>query len=110
MRKKIISKNKTKNLIYLNRKISLTDIKILNDCCHFDLVLALSVMHHLPGDHLSWIEQLYKLGDNVIIELALGDSKRTAIRQGYDIPPNSKILGYGDSHLEKNFKRPIILL
>jgi hypothetical protein len=100
---------KNKNIMFLKRKISLTDLELLNSCSHFNLVLALSVLHHLPGDSSEWIEQFNRLGDYVIMEFAGDDSSRTAIRKNYKIPDTSKVLGYGDSHLKK-FKRPIVLL
>jgi len=99
---------RNKNIMFLKRKVSLTDLELLNSCAHFNLVLALSVLHHLPGDSSQWVEQFKKLGDNLIMEIALSDSTRPAIRKNYKVP-DSTVLGYGDSHL-KNFKRPIILL
>jgi hypothetical protein len=108
-RAKIISLNKTTKLIYMNRKISLNDLDILKQFCHFNLILALSVLHHVPGSVKQWIEKLREFTDNLIIEVALSDSKRTETRKEYFIP-EGKILGYGDSHLKTNFKRPIILL
>jgi hypothetical protein len=108
-RAKIISLNKTTKLIYMNRKISLIDLDILKQFCHFNLILALSVLHHVPGSVREWIAKLQEFTDNLIIEVALSDSKRTETRKEYIIP-EGKILGYGDSHLKENFKRPIILL
>jgi len=108
-RAKIISLNKTTKLIYMNRKISLSDLDILKQFCHFDLILALSVLHHVPGSVREWIERLKEFTDNLIIEMALDDSRRPETRKEYVIP-EGKILGYGDSHLKKNHKRPIILL
>ena len=108
-RAKIISLNKTAKLIYMNRKISLTDLDILRQFCHFNLILALSVLHHVPGSVKEWIEKLKSFTDNLIVEMALNDSARPATRKEYFVP-DGKILGYGDSHLKENFKRPIILL
>jgi hypothetical protein len=107
MREKLVKCND--RLMFLKRKVSLTDMYILNLCCHFDIILALSVIHHLPGSIKEWITEFRKLGDNVIIEVALNDSKRTTTRKEYDIPEDGVIIGYGDSHLLKDFKRPIIL-
>lgn len=108
-RLKIISQNKTNKLMYLNRKVSITDLDILNSCSHFDVILALSVLHHVPGSVKQWIEKLKLLGDNLIIELAINDSKRVESRIDYEIPEGI-ILGYGNSHLDKSVNRPIILL
>jgi hypothetical protein len=108
-RSKIISLNKTTKLIYMDRKISLQDVDILKQFCHFNLILALSVLHHVPGSVKEWIVKLREFSDNLIIEMALEDSKRSETRKEYIIPEGT-ILGYGDSHLKTNFKRPIILL
>lgn len=108
MRERLVKGNK--NLLFLKRKLSLSDLKILNSVCHFDLVLAMSVLHHLPGDSTEWVNQFRQLGDRVILEFALSDSDRINVRKNYSIPEDAKIIGYGDSHLKKNFKRPIVLL
>lgn len=110
MRNAIINKNKTSRLMFLRRKLSIPDLQILAKISHFDLVLAMSVMHHLPGDHQEWLQILKLLGKNIIIEYALTDSTRSALRKNYIIPSNAKWLGYADSHLNKNINRPIVLL
>ena len=110
LRKRIVDANKTSNLILLKRKLSLKDLEILRSCCHFDLVLAMSVMHHLPNPINEWIRLFKEIGDNVIAEYALEDSERTKTKHGYSIPEDGTLMGYGDSHLKNNFKRPIILL
>jgi len=109
LRKSIVDKNKTNKLIFLERKLQLSDVKILNKTSHFDLILALSVVHHLPDSISEWISELRKLSDNLIIEFALDDSTRTATRKNYEIPSDGILLGYGDSHLKKDFKRPFYL-
>lgn len=110
MRNEHVKKYGNNRLMFLKRKIKIDDIKLLNSCCHFDLVLALSVLHHLSGDTSEWIREIRKLSDSTIIEFALTDSKRTAIRHNYTIPPDGEILGYGISHLKKQIERPIVLL
>ena len=110
MRKEIVDKNKTKSLMFLDRKISLSDLKILNSFCHFDVLLAMSVIHHLPGDTSEWISEFRNLADTVIMEVALSDSTRPNVRKNYSIPNDAITIGYGDSHLKNNFKRPIIVL
>lgn len=108
MREQLVKGNE--NMLFLKRKLSLPDLKILNSVCHFDVVLAMSVLHHLPGDSTEWINQFRQLGDRVILEFALTDSERINFRKNYNIPSDAKVIGYGDSHLKKNFKRPIVLL
>ena len=110
LRMKNVQANKTDRLILLKRKLTVKDIFILSNSCHFDFVLMMSVLHHLPGNSTEWINAVRKIGDNIIIEFALEDSTRPEIRKDYKIPEDAKIIGYGDSHLKKDFKRPIILL
>lgn len=105
-----VKANDTNKLMLLNRKLTIPDLKILRDCCKFDLVLAMSVIHHLPGDTGEWINIIRSLAKYTIMEFALEDSNRIHIRKNYKIPDDSTILGYGKSHLKKDFNRPIILL
>lgn len=110
MRMAHVKANKTKKLMLLNRKLSISDLDILASCTHFDVVLAISVLHHLPGDSQQWVDLFRRLGGMVIIEFALTDSTRSSIRPNYAVPHDATIIGYGDSHLKKNFKRPIVCL
>ena len=109
-RNEIVKQNKTDRLLFIKRKLSIPDIKILQNQSCFDLVLALSVVHHLPGNTTEWINEIRRLGDNVVIEFALEDSSRPDIRKDYKIPEDGKIIGYGHSHLNSSIKRPIVLL
>lgn len=110
MREKHVKKYGNNRLMFLKRKLKISDIDLLLKCCHFDLILAMSVIHHLPGNTTEWINKFRKLSDSTIIEFALEDSKRTEIRDQYVIPNDGEIIGYGLSHLKKDFKRPIVLL
>ena len=110
LRERNVKANKTDRLILLKRKLTIKDIEILSNSCHFDFVLMMSVLHHLPGNSTEWLNAVRKIGDNIIVEFALEDSTRIDIRQDYKIPNDGKIIGYGDSHLKQNFKRPIVLL
>lgn len=92
----------------INRKLTLAGARALAGGNHFNLVLAMSVLHHCTGPSRDWIEALCALGDNVVIEYAQEDSTRVA--RIPDIPNDAKVLGYGDSHLNAEIRRPIILL
>lgn len=109
-RNKIVMQNKTGNLIFLKRKLSLADIKTMGHFCEFDVVLAMSVMHHLPGDSAEWMRGFRELGSTVIVEFAGGDSKRTAGKKNYSLPNDAIILGHTGSHLDKQTKRPIAVI
>lgn len=108
-RKKIINKNNiSKNLMYINRKISLDDLIVMRSVCKFDLVLGLSVLHHVSEPIGLWIDAMRGMSKHTIIELAGEDSDRTKIREEYKAHEDGRIIGWGDSHLKEGFKRPII--
>jgi SAM-dependent methyltransferase len=105
-----IKSNNTKRLILLNRKLGLDDARTLASCAHFDVVLALSVIHHLPGSFDDWLTALRGLGKYLIAEFAVEDSPRVAAHKGYHVPNDAVILGYGESHKKIGVRRPIVLI
>lgn len=54
-----------------------------------------------------WVSLMRAMSRFTIVEVALEDSTR-ALKRGITIPDGGEIIGYGDSHLSKGFKRPII--
>lgn len=55
------------NIIYLKKALSLNDLSDLCQNEHFDVVLALNVVHHMePWKEI--LDVIFKLGDTVIIE------------------------------------------
>lgn len=103
----ILKRRAPKDLMYINRKVSLNDLRVLGLLCKFDLVLGLSVLHHVPGESDQWVRAMREMGKFVIIEVAMDDSSR-AMKKGITIPDGGAVIGYGDSHLQDGFKRPII--
>jgi len=59
---------KKDNFTVLNRRISLKDLIELSKCEHFDVVLALNVIHHYPNNINNICDAFMKLGDNLIVE------------------------------------------
>ena len=110
MRLKHIEANKTNRLLLLNKKINLKELEILNTACQFDLVLAMSVIHHVKDNVYAYVDALRELGNNIILEVAENDSKRAVNLDKIIYPEDGIILGYGKSHLNENIKRKIILL
>jgi SAM-dependent methyltransferase len=56
-------------VVFLNKRFSLQDLKTLSECEHFDVVLALNVLHHFSGvDTEELVDTVMSLGDNIIIE------------------------------------------
>lgn len=110
MRQAHVKRNNTDRLMLLNRKLSLSDLDILKASASFDLVLALSVLHHVPGSVEKWIRNIRRIAKYSIIEFAIEDNaSRVATRKDYIIPTDGKLLGYADSHLSETIKRPIYL-
>lgn len=107
-RQAILKRQKTTRLMYVNRKVSLTDLEILSYSTKFDLVLGLSVLHHVVGSAEQWIAAMRKLSRVTIVEMALSDSKRTAGKIGYRIPEGGVVIGHGESHLKEGFCRPMV--
>lgn len=68
--KKLCEKNNCSNkLTVLNKYLTLDELKELGKCEHFDVVLALNVIHHFDGNIDEVCEAVLNLGDNVLLEL-----------------------------------------
>jgi len=108
--KEVLSQNESERVILLERKFSLDDLRKLAKVEHFDLVLAMSVIHHIKGSFGEVLETVRSLGDNVIAETATEDRAcgQSSVKESF-IPEDASILGYGKSHL-KGPKRPVFLL
>lgn len=109
MRAAHVAKAKQPRLRLFERRLSLPDLEALSRCCSFDVVLALSVLHHLPGDQAKWLAAMRAMGENVIAEFALADSAR-ATKRGAFVPSDAMRLGVGASHLRPGTGRPIMLI
>ena len=108
-RSDIIKKQKTKNIMYVNRKISLNDIKILEGIAKFDLILALSVLHHNKGNLDEWIKSLLKISKYLIIEFAGSDARKSDKKNLNYTNQNYELLSLTDSHIDKNKQRKLVL-
>lgn len=102
--REILEENDNNRVVLLNRTFSLDDVKNLAAVEHFDLVLALSVIHHFPDGYFETLNAFRELGDHLIIELpneinACGQAIVSEITQT-PLPEEANILGYGQSHLE----------
>jgi hypothetical protein len=110
MREAHLKHSGTDRVMFIERKLSLNDINNLSAFCTFDLVLAMSVFHHLKtGERDHWLPALRNLGRYVIAEFAMQDSVRARSTLG-SIPDDAIPLGTGLSHLDKTVKRPIVLM
>ena len=103
-----VKRNKQNRLALFNHKLTIYSLETLVLCAHFDLILAMSVLHHVGGQIEDWVFQLKALSDNVIVELAGSDSPRAQKQINKDI--KIRELGFGSSHLLSGFARPIGVL
>ena len=98
----VLNENKQDRVILLDKKFTLQDIQALSEVEHFDLVLALSVMHHVEGGTYEEIlEAFASLGDVMISEIALEGPAcgQNIVKDAY-VPKNAKVLGKPKSHLD----------
>lgn len=59
--------NNKKNIIFLKKNLNVNLLKKLGECEHFDVVLALNVIHHI-GEVSKTLKNIENLGEHIIIE------------------------------------------
>jgi hypothetical protein len=70
--------NQLKNIILLKKHISADELQILSECEHFDVVLALNVVHHFGPRWKQAVNALLNMGDHIIIETPPADDQTAA--------------------------------
>lgn len=70
-------------IVYLKRALSLEDLKALNALEHFDVVLALNVVHHM-SPYKEVLDMIFELGDTIIIETPPANDTRA--EENSDVP------------------------
>ncbi len=96
-------------LVLFGRKLTVEELPRWADFATYDLVLALSVLHHVkPGQFDQWISGLRGMCRHLIGELSIEDSRS----KGAEclIPDGAEVIGYGKSHIKADAKRPIIYM
>lgn len=84
-------------------KVTLDTVYRMERC---ELVLAMSVLHHMPEEESMWIDALRMRCDHLIVELATEGKARNSHRTTA-LPIDAQVIGHGASHLEKAL-RPIV--
>ncbi len=102
----LVKRNKSDRIVLLNHKIRLSEMFVLSRACKFDVVLALSVVHHMTEPIDDLIDGFLGLGKVAIVEFAGDDSARKTV---FPSRHSGRLLGYGDSHLVDGYQRPIIV-
>ena len=106
----LLQQNEAQRVILLKHHAMLDELRQIAGCEHFDVVLGLSVLHHFGGTFDERLEVFRSLGDNLILEFAYEDDACGGDQKAYAAPPDAKLLGYGESHLEAGGLRKIVLL
>lgn len=71
----LIELNKAKDAIWLNRRFDTHELWYLGECESFDVVLALSVLHHFGAHWKNALDALLTLGSYIIAELPAADDE-----------------------------------
>ncbi len=97
--------NENKRVIFLHQNLVFDHLKRMANCEHFDVILCMSVIHHLPGSFQANLDMIRALGDHLIIEVPY--EKHACGQRVIEIlnmPDGAKKIGEGKSHLDKGFR------
>jgi len=64
----VLAANDLHNTVGLRHRLTEADLETLADCEHFDLVLALNFLHHLPDPGRA-LRAVLRMGDQIVIEV-----------------------------------------
>ncbi len=103
----VAEKNDRDNVIILKKKLSVEDISRLAELEHFDVVIGMSVIHHIYHDPIEGLNAFLKLGDNLILEVP--NESKYGLDKFAVLESRGQVIGYGDSHINPGSKRPIVL-
>jgi hypothetical protein len=97
---RLLEANGNPRVIHLKRAMTLDDLRALAGVEHFDMTLALSVMHHIDGGYENVLAALRGMGGMLVAEIATERAAAYAgnVRQGY-VPADAAVIGEFDSHL-----------
>jgi glycosyltransferase involved in cell wall biosynthesis/ADP-heptose:LPS heptosyltransferase/SAM-dependent methyltransferase len=109
----VLAKNENPRVILVRKTFKLNDLRGLAEVEHFDVVLALSVIHHLDGSFDECLEVLRSLGDHLILELpfeanACGQTLVQAAVKA-TLPADAIQMGLGKSHLAEGYRKIVRL-
>ncbi|MBT3455516.1 tetratricopeptide repeat protein [bacterium] len=73
--------NNLSNIVFLNKTISIEELRRLGECEHFDIVLAMSVVHWFGDNWKKAVDAILELGDKILIEVPpVGDVRATGTK------------------------------
>ncbi|HJM69094.1 MAG TPA: hypothetical protein QGF02_04055 [Candidatus Babeliales bacterium] len=79
------------NLVFLNTRCDVKMLRCLGDCEHFDVIMALNVIHHFEEKWEACLDALMKLGDNLLIETPVKTTTGSVIGSKYLTQLNNAI-------------------
>lgn len=99
-------------VLWLNREFTADDLWTLSEVEHFDVVLAMSVVHHFDAAPKDVVRAMQSLGDNLIVEIpvepnACNPHRVREINEMTLAGSGWLNLGFGKSHLQEGQLRPI---
>jgi len=63
-----LANRRLSNVIFLNRSLVPTELETLSQCEHFDVVLALNILHWFKDDWVKMLDAILQMGYCVIVE------------------------------------------
>lgn len=100
------------NIIFLNKQVVISDLKRLSECEHFDVVLAMNIIHWFSEQWQEITDAILNMGDNIIIEVPPKENipyLRDKI-DNYLKSKNASILGYAPRHLDTKLNTTFYLI
>ena len=91
----LVKRQKCRNrLILLGKRVDLDVLRELSKCEHFDVVLAMRVVHHFQEPFAEVVNAIVSLGDSVFFELPTADEDavRAKARVQNELADHSKML------------------
>lgn len=107
LRQQHVKANGNPRLQLQRKRLQVHDLELLG---RFDLILALSVLHHVKGGSEAWVHAMRHQGQRVVVEMASADSKRATTKRGYKLPTDAEVIGEFESHLSASVKRKMFLM
>jgi len=108
--KEICILNNINNVIILNKEVSILELENLGRCEYFNIVLALSVVHHFNTDINPVIDTISKIGQYTIFEFPVKGEHacNQALVEEISVPKDFLFLGMCKSHTA-DLDRPLYL-
>lgn len=110
-----LAANNRPDVLGIVKQLSVQDILDIGKCEHFDVVLAMNVLHHF-ADPAAALAAVRTLGDHILIETPLASDTgacgtargKDAILAGLeDLKGAARIVGWTDSHTTPGSCRPV---